>query len=417
MSEDTTKLSQPDPGPDPDKTAEAEVRTPEPEQADTPVDEGTAADAKDGRDLSGTLDEATEAWDDPQPESQPDAKPTPAPAPAAQKRGGGFLAPLIGGVLAAGVGYGAAQYVKPEGWPFPGAGLGDDARAALASADERLSATQDQVAALQAQVASLAENAGGGAQALAPELAALTDQLAALTDRLNTLDGRVTELAKAQVAVAGEEAAEAVAAYEREIAAMREELAAQRDENAKLAESVASVANQAEAEVDAAMDRAAQVEARAAMMRIDAALANGAPFEAALGQLQGVELPQALAAVAAQGAATLAELQRDFPAAARAALDAALPVEADGSVGDRVSAFVRSQLGLRSLEPRDGDDADAVLSRSEAALRQGDLPGALAELDALPDPAKSAMSGWVEAATARVDALEAARALEQSLNQ
>jgi len=86
-------------------------------------------------------------------------------------------------------------------------------------------------------------------------------------------------------------------------------------------------------------------------------------------------------------------------------------------VGNRVNAFVRSQLGLRSLAPREGDDADAVLSRAEAALREGDLEATLAELDGLPDPAKAEMAAWVEAATARVDALEAARAFEQSLNQ
>ncbi|MGC9417514.1 MAG: COG4223 family protein [Rhodovulum sp.] len=401
-SEDTTKQSQPEPGAD---------TTAETEQAET----RDAQPVEDSRDLSGTLDEANATWQDPQ--TVPDAKPEPAPAPAAPSRGGGFLAPLIGGVLAAGIGYGAAQFINPQGWPFPGAGLGDEAQATLAAADERLAAMQGQIAALQDQIGAFADSQGGSAEALAPEMATLADQMAALADRLGALDGRVSELAKAQVAVAGEEAAQAVAAYEREIAAMRDELAAQRDENAKLAESVASVADQAETEIGAAMDRAAQVEARAAMMRIDAALANGSPFDTAVDQLQGIEVPEPLSAVAAQGVATVAELQRDFPPAARAALDAALPVEADGDVGDRVSAFVRSQLGLRSLEPREGNDTDAVLSRAEAALREGDLPAALAEIDALPDPAKAEMADWVNAATARVDAIEAARALEQSLNQ
>ena len=47
------------------------------------------------------------------PEPQAD---TPPPAPQAPKRRGGFVAPLMGGVIAAGLGFGLAQYV-PQLWP------------------------------------------------------------------------------------------------------------------------------------------------------------------------------------------------------------------------------------------------------------------------------------------------------------
>ncbi|TCM80012.1 COG4223 family protein [Rhodovulum steppense] len=417
----TDTLSQPEAETGPEQPAPTESETP-------PATDGTEAQGDAPRDLADTIDEATAAWDD----ARPTAEPAPAaapkaakPAPAPQARGG-FLAPVIGGVLAAGLGFAAANVIQPEGWPFPGsgAGLGDEMRAVLAASDARLAETQAQIGALQDQIAALAEAGNAGAEALAPQIAALAEQTSGLSgrtadlaDRLAGLDARVEDLSKAQLAVAGEQAAEAVAAYEREIAAMRAELATQRDENAQLAESVSAVADRAEAEVDAAMDRAAQIEARAALMRIDAALASGAAFDGALDQFAGVEMPDVLARLAAQGAPTLATLQRDFPPAARAALDAALRVEAAGSAGDRVNAFLRSQLGLRSLAPREGDDADAVLSRAEAALRGGDLRAALTELDALPDPARDEMSGWIAAATDRADALEAARALEQSLNQ
>jgi hypothetical protein len=81
-----------------------------------------------------------------------------------------------------------------------------------------------------------------------------------------------------------------------------------------------------------------------------------------------------------------------------------------------VGAFLRAQLGVRSLEPREGDDADAILSRAEAALAEGRLGDALAEIETLPEGARAAMSGWAAEATARRDALAAAEALSAELN-
>lgn len=389
----------------------------QPDDALEEAAERTAAEIEESIDEElerlGEADQEPEPQTDPEPEPEPAPAPQPKPAPKAApapKSKGSFFTPLVGGVLAAGIGYAAAQFIKPEGWPFPSAGRGAETQA-------ELSAARQQIKALEARVEELAQaGATAAAPDVSPQLAEVEAQIAALAERVAGFDARFEELAKAPIAAAGGQAAEAAAAYEREISEMRKELAAQREENAKLAKSVASVADRAEAEVDAAMDRAAQVEARAALMRIDAALANGAPFDSALGQFGAVAVPEGLSRVASSGVKTLAELQTDFPAAARAALDAALEVEAEGGMGDRFNAFMRSQLGLRSLEPREGDDADAVLSRAEALLRQGDLRAALTELEALPEPARAALAGWTAAAQARADAVEGAQALEQSLN-
>lgn len=383
-----------------------------PSETDEAPEATAAGEARPDIEDAEIVEEAPEdgAPEDEESAADPEPAPTPAPAPAPKRRGG-FLGPVIGGVIAAGIGYAGAQYIQPQGWPFPGStGSGEETSTAL-------SATQDRLATLEARVAELPTATNGGDPVdLSPQIAAVQDQIAALSEQVAAVDARLTELEKAPIAAAGEEAAAALTSYEREIEQMRAELAAQREENAKLAETVTSAANQAEAEIDAAMDRAAEVEARAALMRIDAALANGAPFESVLGQFGEVEVPAALAGVAGQGVATVAELQRDFPPAARAALTAALETQADGSAGDRLTAFLRTQLGARSLAPREGDDADAVLSRAEAALRESDLRAALAELEALPEAAQAEMAGWIAEATARADAVAAAQALEQSLN-
>lgn len=111
-----------------------------------------------------------------------------------------------------------------------------------------------------------------------------------------------------------------------------------------------------------------------------------------------------LADHAAAGLPTIASLRDSFPAAARDGLEAALRANMGESWTDRVSNFLRSQTGLRSLTPREGDDPDAVLSRAEAALEAGDVAGALAELERLPDAAKPALADWTASARVRLEA-------------
>ncbi|MBK1634850.1 COG4223 family protein [Rhodovulum adriaticum] len=364
-------------------------------QDDTPGDVTEETPVEDAEIVEETAEEAT----DETPKAQPEQDKASHPAP---RRKGGLLMPLIGGVLAAGVGYGAANYIKPEGWPFPGT--------ADPAAGQELATLADRLSALEGRVAELPT---GASAVEMPDLSGFEARIDALAEQVAGLESALEEV---QITGGGDEAAAALTAYQEEIEAMRAELASQREENTRLADSVAAVADESEAEIAAAMDRAAAVEARAAMMRIDAALASGAPFAPALDQLGDAEVPAALADIAAQGVPTLAQLQSDYPPAARAALDAALEEQADGDVANRMTAFLRSQLGMRSLSPREGDDADAVLSRAEAALRAGDLAAALDELNALPDAARAEMAGWVADATARAEAVAAAAALEQTLN-
>lgn len=392
--------------PDPqtrDETAKADI-----EDAQIVTDEGPEQDADECADSeepqAPAKNDEDEMFAELERGSDPaEAKPTPAPTPSAR---GGIIPPVIGGVVAAAIGFGVAQYMGSAGLSF-GGGNSDETAMLLAGNSERLETTQDQLAAIDARLAEMAaQNPAGD---IAAQITALEDQVSALAGQVAGFDQRLTDAIKAPVEAAGGATAKALAAYEEEVAAMREE-------NARLADTVASVSNEAEAEVSAAMDRAAEVEARAALMRIDAALASGAPFDGVMNQFDGIEVPAGLSDAAASGVPTMAELQRDFPTAARAALDVALEEEADGAVGDRLNAFLRAQLGVRSLAPREGDDPDAVLSRAEAALREGDLRGTIAELDALPEGARGAMSDWIGSATMRADAVEAARALEQSLN-
>jgi hypothetical protein len=108
-----------------------------------------------------------------------------------------------------------------------------------------------------------------------------------------------------------------------------------------------------------------------------------------------------LAANAATGLAPKADLTEDFDVLARDALSAA---RAAGPTEEGLGGFARSLLQARSLEPREGDDPDAVLSRIAAAVRTGDLKTALTEIEALPPEAAAALSDWSAQAQTRVDA-------------
>ena len=133
---------------------------------------------------------------------------------------------------------------------------------------------------------------------------------------------------------------------------------------------------------------------------VEAALDSGSAYADAVADLEaaGIAVPAGLAAAAASGVPTRAQLAAGFGPAARAALAVAhRDVEGLG-MADRVAAFFKAQLGIRSLAPREGDDPDAILSRAEAALGANDLAAALAELAALPPGPAAEMAAWAAAA-------------------
>ncbi len=81
---------------------------------------------------------------------------------------------------------------------------------------------------------------------------------------------------------------------------------------------------------------------------------------------------------------------------------------------DRLTGFLRAQLGMRSLRPREGNEPEAILARAEAALQEGDLARALAELDSLPPAGLEAMASWRAKAEQRLAALALLARLEEA---
>ncbi|APX13086.1 hypothetical protein BWR18_16390 [Tateyamaria omphalii] len=254
----------------------------------------------------------------------------------------------------------------------------------------RLEQTTADLAALQTQVQDQPTAAPA-------DLGPLEQQLTALTERLDELADQ-----PAPTAVVPDEAIDAA------LADLRATATAQQEEIDRLLADARLASENAEIAASATL-------ARAAMNRVMAAVDNGGPFAAALGDLEqaGVsDIPEVLRSAAADGVQPLSDLQTAVPDAARDALAAAR--QADGSGG--LGAFFERQLGTRSILPQEGSDPDAVLSRVEAATRDGRLGDALAEADALPDAAKAALGPWLEQAQLRHDAVTAANALAERLS-
>jgi hypothetical protein len=76
---------------------------------------------------------------------------------------------------------------------------------------------------------------------------------------------------------------------------------------------------------------------------------------------------------------------------------------------------LKRQFGARSIAPREGDDADAVLSRVEGATRQGRLMDALAEAETLAPEVISAMSDWLGNTATRLAVTNASETLMRRL--
>lgn len=305
----------------------------------------------------------------------------------------GFVAPLLGGALAAVAGYGVAQYV-PNGWPLQD----------TAQLEQQIAAQTEAIATLEARLAAVEA-------AKVPDISPLMETLATLNGRMAALETGPAERSEQTAALA-----DAVAALQAEVKALGVSpsagqvaapipsnitaLAAEAEARLKEAEAQAA-AMKAEAE---ALTRAAV--AQAAFGRLQAAVDSGAPYAAILPDL-GQEPPQALLAHAETGLPSLAQLQETFPDAARLALEAALRADMGDSWTERATSFFRSQTGARSLTPREGTDPDAILSRAEAALQTGDLTTALTEVSALPEAAQAPMAEWRAKAETRQAALAA----------
>ncbi|WP_298916280.1 hypothetical protein [uncultured Roseobacter sp.] len=327
-------------------------------------------------------------------EAQTEERPAPPPAPA--QNTSSFWPAVFGGVIAALLGFIAGRGdvldgVLPASMQRQAVDLApiEAETQALAEAN---SALIERIDGLEAVIAATPEPVPARDEELISSVDALQSALLQMTSRLEAIESRPEP-----------EPSAPVVDNSGEIAALQSALA---DLQAQLSEDEARARTEAE-----------RVLARAALTRVETAVDSGTAFEPALGALEEVapvDVPDVLRSAAAEGVPTMSMLREGFPDAARAGL-AAARAEVPESEVQGIGGFIRRQLSVRSVTPREGTDPDAILSRAEAAMKAEDLDTALREMDALPDAAKAAMQGWLDSANARKAARDATKSLSDSL--
>lgn len=398
--------------PEPDNLSEVEASTDAKEGDDPSEGESTKDQAKDEpvNDDDATVSEesplqtqeaeTTDSRSETAPEGEKDQTAQKAPSQQVVIRKGGFIPMFLGGVAAAAIGFGLAKSGVLEGMPLPGFGTDQNL---LAELQQMTSAQQTGLADVESRISALESAPQQEMADPGPAIEDLTTQIGILAARIDALESTPT----VQGGGTDADTQAALAAALAELDRIRAALDAQQAQVAALSDEAAKAEAQATLTAQAAMQRAA-------VTRVITALDAGTPYADALGDLRdaGVDIPSLLLEHAENGVATLAALQASFPDLAREALRAARQSQGTSGIG----GFLETQLGLRSLQPRDGDDPDAILSRAEAALRDGRLSDALAELGGLPEVAADALANWRSLAETRVNSLDAAQSLAQSLN-
>lgn len=332
-----------------------------------------------------------------EPVLQPVEPPTP-PQPVILRRGS-FVAPLLGGALAA-IGGFALSHFDVLGLAQPNV----DVAAQIDAATKQQSAAQDKLAQ---DVASLSNRLAALESAPAPAVPDLS-RLDALDQRLAAIEAMPADGNASTAALAAK-----VGELEQKLASLPANRGTDPALQQKLDDAVARL-SQAEADATARAseaEAAAQAASRAkALDALDAAIASGQPFAAELQALSDPKLTEALAPFAQTGAPTLAQLQAGFPEAAREALRLARANSPNTGWSDRLVDFLAAQTGARPLTPLEGDTPDAILSRAEFALSEGRVADALTGLDALDPAVKVPLDPWIAQAKAHVAATAALQA-------
>lgn len=272
--------------------------------------------------------------------------------------------------------------------------------------------TETDIAALSREIRS-ASSTNSSASDIARLDAAIDD----LRDRVADLSVQLETLGELpSSAVDGSEltaANQAIAALRGQLARLEQD---QKTLEADLANSSAdfdarltSAQNTMSTVTEAAQLQVGTAQNRQLVVELERALNSGEPFVALVNNTE-LQLPVGLASVANVGVQTLPELQAAFPDLAYEAIRADIDASSGEGTVNRLSAFLQKQVAVRSLEPVEGSTTDAILSRMEFALYQGDLGLVLNEAADLSFQPKAVLEIWLEQVAARVNAL---LALEQ----
>jgi len=105
--------------------------------------------------------------------------------------------------------------------------------------------------------------------------------------------------------------------------------------------------------------------------------------------------------LAAKGLPNVAALERQFSDLVPQLLREPEP---GGNFFERLLTNARRLVEVRRVGEPEGSGASAIVARAETKLSRGDLAGAIAEVESMPEPAKSKAANWLVTAKQRRDA-------------
>lgn len=295
----------------------------------------------------------------------------------------------------------------------------------LGAIDARIAAA-DTTAALREEMAVLLariEAAEAAPGALATRIDSIESRLAGDEAMLTSIDEDLRGLVTAGLALDSQSAAD-ISAYGATIDGLRAQFAELDtrigNQAARLDAIIAEIRAEAQTAVESANAAQASTEVQAALIALEVALTDGLPYRDVIDWIattQNQAIAQPLANYADTGVASLNRLRDDFPFLAHEAIRADIRQNSDDSTLGQFGSFLQAQVASRSLTPQDGTSTDAILSRAEDALRQGDLDLALRHMRTLSVSSSEIYADWLGQARARQAALGGYQTLKSALNE
>ena len=309
---------------------------------------------------------------------------------------------MTGGILAVAIGFGAAIGLYKYGVLFSPASPNEaqiDIKTNISKQNEQFSELEKKVSSVQSKLELLilrtgTDNTSGKIEFLGKEINQFTAELETINLQLSKLSKRTDDLEKRPVLKAVPE--DIIEKHSKELEALKETLTQQREQ-------MQAVMQEAEAKETIAKQAAREARIFSTVSRLSTAIKNGDNFAAVLIDFEAAinfKAPDILHKYAETGFVSKEQLIKDFPIAARLALNSARS-EAKDAQGKTFADYLKTQLKARSVMPREGMSADAILSRAEAAVKDDRMTDALSELDALDLIARDQMGDWISKARER----------------
>ena len=341
-----------------------------------------------------------------EPASEPEAAPPPARQEAPPARGpsrfGAFVAGAVGGAvvaaLAAGGGYSYLS-LSPKAEP-PKAELSEADEKRIVALESGVERNEAMIGALEKRFGAV-EAASSAPRPATPQTPQLTGEVRDLTAQVYELTSRLANLEHAPAPPPAPPAP-----------SLGPEISALSDRVDKVEQAFA--ASTAEARSTAGEDKSAAVAVVAEALSDK--LVAGAAFPRELAALESLGVDPAKLAplkATADGGPSGPALSEAFAALAPQVLAAVNKPQPGMSIQDRFLAHLRGLVVVHDLSEKTGDDPEALVSQVEALSRRGNLAGALAAFDKLPESGRKVAAGW----QAQAQKAEAAVAALQSIRE